>query len=321
MSTKRIVFLGTPDFAVASLEAMIENGFNVVGVVTMPDKPAGRGHQLQPSPVKESAIKHNLPLLQPSNLKDPEFITELKNWKADIQVVVAFRMLPEIVWNMPSMGTINLHGSLLPNYRGAAPIHWAVINGEKETGVTTFQLKHEIDTGAILKQSKTVISDEDTTGSVYVRLMEQGAELLVDTLNGLFEGSVTGVPQHELMDEKDIKHAPKVFKHHGDIDWTTSARAIFNRVRGLQPFPGAFTTIKVGEKSTVLKLKATTLTHIPSSLPTGSLEVIDHELIVHCADEQLKLSVVQLSGKKPMPTRDLLNGVRIENQLISSQPK
>jgi len=315
---KRIVFLGTPDFAVASLEAMLNHGFNVVGVVTMPDKPAGRGHQLQPSPVKLAAEQHQLPLLQPTNLKDPEFLQQLESWQADIQVVVAFRMLPEAVWNMPPMGTINVHGSLLPNYRGAAPIHWAVINGETETGITTFQLKHEIDTGAILKQVKTPISDEDTTGSVYERLMQLGADLLVDTLNGLFEGSIQPIPQDQLMDEAAIQHAPKVFKYHGELDWTQPARSIFNRVRGLHPFPGAFTTLIVQGKPNVLKVKQVMLSNEASVHEAGFLEVTsDQQLVVHCVDQQLKLVVVQLAGKKAMPVKDLLNGVQIENQLLT----
>lgn len=309
MKDKRIVFLGTPDFAVASLEALLKGGFNVVGVVTMPDKPAGRGHKLQPSPVKSYALEHDLPLLQPENLKDPEFLESLQAWQADIQVVVAFRMLPESVWNMPPMGTINVHGSLLPDYRGAAPIHHAVINGETETGVTSFQLKHEIDTGSILKQAKTAISDADTTGTVYERLMLLGAELLTDTLHGLFEGSITPIPQSELKPESEIKHAPKVFKEDGKLDFSQSARAVFNRIRGMQPFPGAFTTLLVDGKPVPLKVKAARLTQEASSKPWGSLETNGKQLFVHCADDVLELTQIQPPGKKAMDAGAWLNGL------------
>lgn len=309
--------MGTPDFAVASLEALIANNFNVVGVVTMPDKPAGRGHKIQFSPVKECALKHNLPLLQPTNLKDAEFQAELAALKADIQVVVAFRMLPEAVWAMPPMGTINVHGSLLPNYRGAAPVNWAVINGEKETGVTTFQLKHEIDTGAILKQKKTPITPEDTAGSVYVRLMNLGAELLVETLTGLFDNAIEPIPQNQLMDEADIKHAPKIFKPDCAINWNQPAERIFNFIRGMAPFPGANTYVKVQDKKLLLKVKSSELTENPSS-ETGLLEIKDKSIFVHTNDFQLKLTDIQLEGKRAMAPADLLNGTPLENQNLIS---
>lgn len=309
--------MGTPDFAVASLEALIANNFNVVGVVTMPDKPAGRGHKIQFSPVKECALKHNLPLLQPTNLKDAEFQAELAALKADIQVVVAFRMLPEAVWAMPPMGTINVHGSLLPNYRGAAPVNWAVINGEKETGVTTFQLKHEIDTGAILKQKKTPITPEDTAGSVYVRLMNLGAELLVETLTGLFDNTIEPIPQNQLMDEADIKHAPKIFKPDCSINWNQPAERIFNFIRGMAPFPGAYTHVKVQDKKLLLKVKSSELTENPSS-ETGLLEIKDKSIFVHTNDFQLKLTDIQLEGKRAMAPADLLNGTPLENQNLIS---
>ncbi len=315
--SNRIVFLGTPDFAVASLEALIENNFNVVGVVTMPDKKAGRGHKIQYSPVKECALKHDLPLLQPTNLKDADFQAELAALKADIQVVVAFRMLPEAVWAMPPMGTINVHGSLLPNYRGAAPVNWAVINGEEETGVTTFQLKHEIDTGAILKQKKTPITPEETAGSVYVRLMNLGAELLVETLTGLFDSTIEPIPQNQLMDEADIKHAPKIFKPDCAINWNQSAERIFNFIRGMAPFPGAYTHVKVQDKKLLLKVKSSELTENPSN-EAGLLEIKDKSIFVHTNDFQLKLTDVQLEGKRAMAPADLLNGTPLENQNLIS---
>src|SRR5262245_37581998 len=277
LSVSRIVFMGTPEFAVASLEALVKAGYNIVGVVTAPDKPAGRGMKLQQSEVKKYAVKHGLKVLQPEKLKSPEFIEELKSLQADLQIVVAFRMLPEVVWNMPPKGTINLHGSLLPQYRGAAPINWAIINGEKETGVTTFKLKHEIDTGDILLQESSPIGDDDTAGDVHDRMKDIGAQLLVRTIQGLLEGTIQEVPQatamrreaNEMINEtkqpdtdselptndsrlstidsrlstidSSLRHAPKIFSSDCKIDWTRSTDQIHNLIRGLSPFPGAFT--------------------------------------------------------------------------------
>jgi methionyl-tRNA formyltransferase len=232
--------MGTPEFAVPSLEILIENKYNVVAVITAPDKPQGRGQKLTPSPVKESALKHNLPVLQPTNLKSPQFLEELKSYQANLQIVVAFRMLPEVVWAMPELGTFNLHGSLLPQYRGAAPINWAIINGEKETGVTTFFLKHEIDTGSIIFQEKEPINEDDTVGTVYERLMHKGAKLVLKTVQAIEQGNYPSVPQPQGI---EIKHAPKIFKETCQINWNQSSQNIVNFVRGLSPYPSAWTTI------------------------------------------------------------------------------
>lgn len=232
----RIVFFGTPDFAVASLDALVNAGANVVAVVTAPDKPAGRGMKMHAPAVKEYAVSKNIPVLQPEKLKDPKFIKELSSYKADLQVVVAFRMLPEIVWNMPQMGTINVHASLLPQYRGAAPINWAIINGEKETGVTTFKLQHAIDTGNVLLQKKVVITDEDSAGTLHDKLMVAGAELLVATVKGLADGTVQEVPQ---TDGGELKHAPKIFKEDTRINWQQPVEEIQNFIRGMSPHPAA----------------------------------------------------------------------------------
>jgi methionyl-tRNA formyltransferase len=243
----RIVFMGTPDFAVASLKALVDGGYNVVGVITVPDKPAGEEIQLTQSAVKKYAVENNLKVLQPEKLKNPEFLAELENLKADLQVVVAFRMLPEVVWNMPPMGTFNLHGSLLPQYRGAAPLNWAVINGETKTGVTTFLLDHEIDTGKFFlnekhRSAKTKLLAMCTTG-----LMEIGAKLVVETVDAIAEGNIQPIPQTELIEGTEIKHAPKIFKEDCKIDWKKDAEQIRNLIRGLSPYPAAWTNL-VNEK-------------------------------------------------------------------------
>jgi methionyl-tRNA formyltransferase len=240
MSTLRIIFMGTPEFAVPSLEALIVNGFQVVAVITAPDKPQGRGQQLQGSPVKACAVSNNIPVLQPPNLKAPEFIEQLRNLKADLQVVIAFRMLPEVVWNMPRLGTFNLHASLLPQYRGAAPINWAIINGETETGVTTFFLRHEIDTGSIIFQEKEPILPDDDAGSLYERLMVKGAGLVMKTVSAIEAGSVKPVEQPTV---GVLKPAPKIFKETCAINWHHTSVEIRNFVRGLSPYPGAWTRI------------------------------------------------------------------------------
>jgi methionyl-tRNA formyltransferase len=239
----RIIFFGTPDFAVASLNALVEGGAKVLAIVTAPDKPAGRGMQLQQSAVKQYALAKGLPVLQPEKLKAPEFIEQLKNYKADLHVVVAFRMLPETVWNMPPLGTINVHASLLPQYRGAAPINWAIINGETETGVTTFRLKHEIDTGNILLQQKVTIETEDNVGVLYEKLMQAGAKLLVETVKGLAAGTLKETPQTSI-DTGQLKHAPKIFKEDSKIDWNKPVAEIHNLIRGLSPYPTAFTILQ-----------------------------------------------------------------------------
>jgi len=299
----RIIFLGTPDFAVASLEALIEAGKNIVAVVTAPDKPSGRGQQIQSSAVKICAEKHQLPILQPTNLKDLSFLEELKSYQADLQIVVAFRMLPEAVWNMPPLGTFNLHGSLLPNYRGAAPIHWAVINGEKETGVSTFFLKHEIDTGDLLFQEKSTIHSTDTTGDVYERLMHLGAKLVVKTVNAIEQKSYQPIPQ---IDNGQLKLAPKLNKETGKIDWSKSGIEIYNLIRGLQPFPGAYTEL---DDKTFKIQKAAFVAKSISNKSIGSIES-DGKTYLHyvVCDGVLEILECQLEGKKKMKIDEFLRG-------------
>lgn len=300
-----IIFLGTPDFAVATLDALVRSGAQVVAVVTAPDKPSGRGLQLQPSAVKKYALSHHIPVLQPVKLKDPEFLAALHSFKADVQVVVAFRMLPEVVWNMPPMGTINVHASLLPNYRGAAPINWAVINGEKETGVTTFKLKHEIDTGNILLQEKIDILPQDNAGTIHDKLMSAGAQLLVKTLQGLAQGSIAETPQAAM--GSAIQHAPKIFKEDMRIDWNQPATTIHNRIRGLSPYPTAFTMLNDKQ----LKLFVSRVEIAPHQTTAGMVET-DHETYLRFAttDGWIYAEEVQLEGKKRMAITDFLRGFR-----------
>jgi methionyl-tRNA formyltransferase len=305
LSQLRIVFMGTPEFAVASLDALVKAGCRVVGVVTAPDKPAGRGMQLQQSAVKKYAVEHQLPVLQPLKLKDPDFIEALKQLDADLQIVVAFRMLPEMVWNMPPMGTVNLHGSLLPDYRGAAPINWAVINGEKLTGVTTFKLKHEIDTGDILLQDAFPITAEDTAGTIHDRMKEIGAALLVKTVEGLAAGSLTETPQ--AGEAGSLKHAPKIHTDTCRINWSKPAEEIFNLVRGLSPYPGAFT---------ILNEKMLKVYRCKKEIVFPSSTEGDHEtdgktfLKFACADGYIHLLDIQLEGKKKMEITEFLRGYR-----------
>ena len=303
----RIVFMGTPAFAVASLSALLQAKMNVVGVVTAPDKPAGRGMQLQQSAVKQFALAHDLPILQPEKLKSPEFFEALKQWEPELQVVVAFRMLPEQIWSFPPMGTLNVHGSLLPQYRGAAPINWAIINGEKETGVTTFQLQHAIDTGAILLQDRIPIAPNNTAGEIHDTMMEVGAQLLVKTLHGLFDNSIKAVPQEKVIGNIALQHAPKIFTKDCEIDWEKPCASIHNLIRGLAPFPGAITKID----GKIVKLF---LTHIIEGTPTeapGSF-ITDGKTFakIACKDGYIGLSDIQWEGKKRMPIIDFLRGYR-----------
>ena len=304
----RIVFMGTPDFAVASLKAIVEAGYNVVGVITAPDKPAGRGQQLKKSEVKEYAESQKLNILQPTNLKNEDFLKELKALEADLQVVVAFRMLPELVWNMPPLGSINLHGSLLPNYRGAAPIHWAVINGEKKTGVSTFFLKHQIDTGNIIEQASLPIGENDTTGEVYYALMNLGAKLLLKTLHAVDENRYVEVPQ-DL--SKEAKHAPKIFKEDCEIDWNKSAQDIHNKVRGMNPFPTAFTTLD-GKN---VKIHTTKMYSEEHQLSPGEAQVVEKKLLVGTGTSPLEIIGLQMEGKKRSTALDFINAYQ---DLISS---
>ncbi|MBS9523084.1 methionyl-tRNA formyltransferase [Litoribacter ruber] len=303
--TLRIIYMGTPEFAVPSLDILVENGWNVVAVITAPDRPKGRGQKLIPSPVKEAALKHNLPVLQPTNLKDPEFIEELRSYKADLQIVVAFRMLPEAVWNMPSKGTFNLHASLLPNYRGAAPINWAIINGEKETGVTTFFLKHQIDTGNLIFQEKETILPEDNVGTLYERLMEKGSRLVLKTVEAIQEGTVEPVPQDE---SKALHEAPKIFKETCMIDWNQPAEKIHNLIRGLSPYPAAWTEIN----GKTCKIFASEIIEKSSGNTPGKINSDGKNYIhFHSQDNLLAIKELQLQGKKRMGTEEFLRGNKL----------
>lgn len=301
----RIVFMGTPEFAVASLHALVQAGFNIVGVVTAPDKPAGRGMKLQESAVKKYAAEHNLHILQPEKLKNPAFIEELRALQADVQVVVAFRMLPEVVWDMPPMGTINLHGSLLPQYRGAAPINWAIINGETHTGVTTFKLQHAIDTGNILLQETIAISDDETAGELHDEMKEVGAALLVKTIQQLAAGTLHDTPQ---ANDSALRHAPKIFTETCRIDWGATTAAIHNLIRGLSPYPAAFTQLD----GKVLKIYRSAKETAPHTLPPGTPQTDGKTYLKFtCADGFIHALDIQLEGKKRMPVGDFLRGYRL----------
>lgn len=312
----RIVFMGTPEFAVESLKSLVEGGYNVVAVVTQPDKPVGR-HQdtLQPSQVKQYALTVGLPVLQPVKMKDPAFVEELRSYGADLQVVVAFRMLPEVVWAMPRLGTFNVHAALLPQYRGAAPINWAVINGEKETGVTTFFLDHDIDTGRIIMQKPFAIPDEADVEYVYDGLMHLGAEIAIETIDRLLEtdGKIASMPQSEVIaDETMLHHAPKIFKETCQIDFNQPAKKVYDFIRGLSPYPGAWAEMKrEGSKPQVLKVfKARKTMGGVGDNPVGTLCVAGKKLLVACSDSWLSLETIQVSGKKRMEAKDFLNGMR-----------
>lgn len=311
----RIVFMGTPDFAVASLKALVENGYQVIGVVTAPDKPAGRGRKLHESAVKQYAVQQGLHVMQPLKLKNPDFIEELKSLNADLQVVVAFRMLPEMVWNMPRLGTFNLHGSLLPQYRGAAPLNWAVINGENETGVTTFLLSHEIDTGAILFHEKAPIEENDTVGDIHDRLMDIGANLVIKTVDALAEGNYSAVEQDEIK-VGDLKPAPKIFKDNCRIDWTKPAKEVRNLIRGLSPYPAAWTELEDEEgKSLSMKIYFADFGEKSNAEP-GTIESDDKTYLkIATADAWLKITDLQLSGKKRMKAEDFLRGFHHASKL------
>jgi methionyl-tRNA formyltransferase len=308
----RIVFMGTPNFAVESLKALVVNGYQVVAIITAPDKPAGRGRQLSESAVKKYAVENHLKVLQPEKLKNPEFISELERLKADLQIVVAFRMLPEMVWNMPTLGTFNLHASLLPQYRGAAPLNWAVINGETETGVTTFLLSHEIDTGKIIYQEKVTIGDNDTVGDLHDRMMIIGASLVIKTVNALAEGKVDPIDQTQLIDNPEqIKQAPKIFKDDCRIDWTKSTESVRNLIRGLSPYPAAWTELVHPEKTETIIAKIYSTSRDNDCLPAapGTIETDGKKYLrIACPDGWLSITDIQLSGKKQMKIDELLRG-------------
>lgn len=308
----RIVFMGTPEFAVESLKALVENGYNVAGVVTMPDKPAGRGHKLQPSAVKEYALSKGLRVLQPEKLKNEVFLGELKRLNADLQIVVAFRMLPEAVWSMPPKGTFNLHASLLPQYRGAAPINWAIMNGEKETGVTTFFLSHEIDTGKIIFRERTAIEENDTAETLHDRLMAMGADLMLKTVDAIADDSVEVMAQNELFDhESELKPAPKIFKETCRIQWDKPATEVRNFIRGLSPYPAAWTELVTDNGETLnFKLFGSELSvRQKHGLPAGTINTDNRTYLdVAVNDRFLRITDLQLPGKKRLKTTDLLNG-------------
>jgi methionyl-tRNA formyltransferase len=304
----RIIFMGTPDFAVASLDALVKAGCNIAGVITAPDKAGGRGMQLQQSAVKKYAVENNLKVLQPEKLKAPDFLEALKLLHADVQIVVAFRMLPEAVWNMPPMGTINVHGSLLPQYRGAAPINWAVINGEKETGVTTFKLKHEIDTGDILLQQSFAISENETAGEVHDRMKEIGAQLLLKTIKALADGSLNETPQSEISNpQSEIHHAPKIFTGTCKIDFTKTVDEVHNLIRGLSPFPGAFTMLN----GKMLKVYKSEKENALPQITAGEFETDSKTFLKFaCGNGFIHIKELQLEGKKKNLIEDFLRGYR-----------
>lgn len=310
----KIVFFGTPEFAVASLDNLVKNGYNVISVVTMPDKQAGRGHHMIQSDVKVYALEHNLPILQPEKLKNVEFVEQLRSLNADLFIVIAFRMLPEVVWNMPRLGTFNLHASLLPKYRGAAPINWAVINGEKETGVTTFFLKHEIDTGDIIQQKKTDIKITDDVGIVHDKLMNLGADMVLETVNDILSGDVKRIPQDSLLNSnQEPTPAPKIFKDTCKIDWNDEAMSVYNKIRGLSPYPAAWTSFTKDDKEYSLKIFTTSLPIASTKAVPGKVTVNKNEILVDCKNGHLKIESLQLSGKKRMDSAAFLRGFDLTN--------
>lgn len=316
----RIVFFGTPDFAVESLDRLVTGGYNIVGVVTMPDKIGGRGNKVVQSAVKLYALEHNLPLFQPEKLKDPTFVEQLRKLNADLQIVIAFRMMPEIVWAMPPLGTFNLHASLLPKYRGAAPINWAVINGDTETGVTTFFLKQEIDTGDIIQQRRIPIAETDNVGIVHDKLMTMGADMVIETVDAILNDSIKPIPQDELCNKGiEATPAPKIFTETCHINWSQPALNVYNLIRGLSPYPAAWTEIPdASGKMHHAKIYAT---EIPDDAPlcriignsqAGTLSTDGKRLKVLCGDNRwIEITSIQIAGKRRMTTEEFLRGFRI----------
>lgn len=313
----RIVFMGTPEFAVPSLRALVAGGYNVVGVVTTPDKPAGRGQKLHRSDVKLAALELGLPVLQPEKLKAPEFVAAMQALRPDLGIVIAFRMLPEVIWAMPRLGTFNLHASLLPQYRGAAPINWAVINGETETGVTTFLLNHEIDKGAIIGQVRVPILPEDNVGSLYDKLMHRGTSLVTETVDRIAAGDISPIEQQHV-DESALHPAPKIFKEDCLIDWSWDGRRIVNFVRGLSPYPAAWTRLlrEEQEANSAKIFEARFETGGPEA-PCGTIDTDNRKYLrIRCADGWIDVLSLQLSGKKRMATQELLLGFRDANSYV-----
>lgn len=310
----RIVYMGTPEFAVEALRCLVEGGYNVVGVITMPDKPAGRGHKLQQSPVKQYALAHGLPLLQPEKLKNEDFLEQLRAWQADLQIIVAFRMLPEVVWAMPRLGTFNLHASLLPQYRGAAPINWAVINGDTETGVTTFFLKHEIDTGEVIRQERVPIADTDDAGIVHDRLMQLGGRVVLQTVDDILAGDVHPIPQDAMPADGVLRPAPKIFKETCRIDWNRPVKQVYDFIRGLAPYPAAWTELyQPGHEPIVLKVfESEKLSGLPAC-PVGTVQTDGKTYLrVAATDGWVGIRSLQLPGKKRLRTDELLRGFHLE---------
>ena len=317
--------MGTPDFAVEALRQLVEGGYNVVGVITMPDKPAGRGHKIQYSPVKQYALEQNLPLLQPEKLKDEAFVEALREWKADLQIVVAFRMLPEVVWNMPRLGTFNLHASLLPQYRGAAPINWAVINGDTETGITTFFLKHEIDTGEVIQQVRVPIADTDNVEVVHDKLMMLGGKMVLETVDAILNGTVKPIPQEEMAVVGELRPAPKIFKETCRIDWNQPVKKIYDFIRGLSPYPAAWSELIASEKESVV-VKIFEVEKIVKKndkrcrnsrgrfCKVGSIETDGKKYIkVSVPGGFVSILSLQLPGKKRLKIDELLRGYHLED--------
>lgn len=307
----RIVFMGTPEFAVASLRRIVEEGYNVVAVVTTPDKPAGRGQKLHESDVKVAAKELGLPILQPEKLREPEFVKAMEELKPDLGIVIAFRMLPEVIWAMPKYGTFNLHASLLPQYRGAAPINWAIINGEQKTGITTFLLNHEIDKGAIVGQMEEPILPEDNIGTMYDKLMKKGCDLVVETIEKIAEGNFEAIEQMHI-DESTLKPAPKIFKDDCRVDWSWVGERIVNFVRGLSPYPAAWTPMYIdGEEKSSFKIFEVSFEPRESALKVGEITSDGREEIaVRCADGLIHIRSMQMAGKRRMSNHDLLLGFR-----------
>ena len=309
---KKAIFMGTPDFAVESLKQLLNDNINVVAVITAPDRKSGRGQKISMSAVKQFALDKGLPILQPEKFKNDDFLSELKYFNADLFIVVAFRMLPEVVWAMPELGTINLHGSLLPNYRGAAPINWAVINGEKETGVTTFFIEKEIDTGKIIDRDIICIKDNDTAGTVHDKLMVVGANLLSKTVHNIFKGNVDALEQ----DNSNLKHAPKIFKQDCKIDWTLDTITIHNKIRGLSPYPTAWSELTEGDSTKSIKLFNTTYT-LDNKINSHRIKVEDKKVMFGTSNGWIILNNVQLEGKKRMEIKALINGFDFEKWTLS----
>lgn len=317
-SPLRIVYMGNPDFAVRPLEIMLENNYNVVAVVTGQDKPAGRGKKMNESAVKVFAREKNLPILQPESLKDESFIQDLKDLHIDLIVVVAFKMLPKVVWQIPTIGTINIHASLLPQYRGAAPINWAIINGEKQTGVTSFIINEVIDTGNILLQKSVPIDEDETAGTLHDKLQESGSQLLLETLKLLESGEQKGISQNTLfIDEKDLKPAPKIFKQTCKINWDNTAKDVNNAIRGFSPYPGAWTILQKGDEKFVFKIFSAKIINVSHNLQSGTIVLKDNTIQIAVRDGFISPIEIQIEGKKRMNIHDFTNGFSFANVIIA----